>query len=168
MFVMQTYISLIAIGVINNISFIRSVLTTGRVARLVLAAIGLVQLVRSELSYYHLVAVSRLYHLVCIPDYFMVFQELFLGSGRFNTILDQTLKCRRPFHGRVSKYIPSESNPYGSGNGKSLYRLGPFDRDIQIVDVQNASFSIIQPVIGHSALWYWSPKRSHHMLLHLA
>lgn len=90
MFIIQTYVALIAIFISNDRDFICSVLMTGRVAKLGLLIVGCVQGLRLQVSYYHLIALSKLCHLITIPEYLMAFHHLFLRH-RVSTGVDRVL-----------------------------------------------------------------------------
>jgi hypothetical protein len=60
-----------AIAIADNVKFVRSVLMTARGTRIVLLVVGFLQSVRRQVSYYHLIALSTLHHLLGIPEYFV-------------------------------------------------------------------------------------------------
>lgn len=70
----QTFVSFFAIAVADNVEFVRTVLMTNRGTRVVLLVVGFLQSVRRQISYYHLIALSTLHHLLGIPEYFVTLQ----------------------------------------------------------------------------------------------
>jgi hypothetical protein len=63
-----------AITIADDVRFVRSILMTARGTRIVLLVIGFLQSVRRQISYYHLIALSTLHHLLAIPEYFVILQ----------------------------------------------------------------------------------------------
>jgi len=89
--VLQTFLCLFTIAVADDSTLIKAQLMTTRVTRIVLAVVGCVQGVRRQVSYFHLVALSTLHHLMALPDYFVVFQSFSLVSHSLYLAFERSL-----------------------------------------------------------------------------
>ena len=71
---MQVFVSLLMIGMADNAASIYTLITMFRQTRFVLTFIRLIDVIRRRVSDYHLVALSNLYRLITIPEYFICFE----------------------------------------------------------------------------------------------
>jgi hypothetical protein len=71
-----------AVIVADSPPFVRATLTTLRITRTLLAFVCLIQLLRSQISYYQLVAVAIMYHLLAIPEHMTInFKGIFKNEN---------------------------------------------------------------------------------------
>jgi hypothetical protein len=91
---MQTFITLLATVIVDDADDLKQFITAVRITRLVFVLVGIVQSLRKQISYYHLLALSITHYLLGIPEQFLLFMDPYiqrhLHSFKFEPFLNLT------------------------------------------------------------------------------